>query len=69
MTTNEIGRHVGLNGMQPHNVALRIVQAHGDEINVHHSRKALGKISKQLMKIPVNGNRLCDLQEGLVPIR
>jgi len=34
-----------------------------------HSGKALGKISKELVQITVRGDCLCNLQQGLVPLR
>jgi hypothetical protein len=36
---------------------------------MHHSRKALGKISKECVQISVDGDRLRNLQQSLVPLR
>jgi len=32
-------------------------------------RQALGEVSKEFVEIAVCGNRLCDFQQGLVPLR
>ena len=31
--------------------------------------QALGKVSKEFVEIAVCGDRLCDLQQGLIPLR
>ena len=69
MTSYEIGRHVRLNGVQPHRVSDRIVQRQGDKIHMDDPRQALGKVSKEFVEIAVRGDRLCDFQQGLVPLR
>jgi hypothetical protein len=61
MAAHEIGRHVRLNGVQPHRVSDRIVQRQGDKIYMDDPRQALGEVSKEFVEIAVRGDRLCDL--------
>jgi hypothetical protein len=35
---------------------------------MHHSRKALGKISKEFVEVAVCGDRLRNLQQSLIPL-
>jgi hypothetical protein len=35
---------------------------------MYNPRKALGEVSKQFVEIAVRRDRLCDLQQGLVPL-
>jgi hypothetical protein len=35
---------------------------------VDDPRQALGEVSKQFVEIAVRGDRLCDLQQGFVPL-
>ena len=69
MTAFKIGRHVRLDGMQPHRITSRIVEGEGDEIDMDNTRKALSQISKKLIQIAVNRDRLRDFQQGLVSFR
>jgi hypothetical protein len=69
MATHEIGRHIRLNAVQSHRVTRRIVQGQGNKIYMDHTRKALGEISKKFVEIAVCGDRLRNLQQGLVPLR
>ena len=55
--------------MQSHRVTNRIVQGQGDKIHMDHAGKALGEISKEFVEVAVCGDRLRNLQQGLVPLR
>jgi hypothetical protein len=55
--------------MQSHGIPRRIVQGQGDEIDMHHSGKALGKISKEFVEVAMCGDRLRNLQQSLVSLR
>src|SRR5215831_17860375 len=68
MATDQVRRHIRLNRLQSHDVASRIIQGQGDEIDMHDSGQALGEISKEFVQISVCGDRLCNLQQGLVPL-
>jgi hypothetical protein len=69
MATHEIGRDIRLDTMQSHGIPRRIVQRQGNEIDMHHSGKALGKILAKRVEIAVDGDRLRNLQQSLVPLR
>ncbi|MFI5223210.1 MAG: hypothetical protein ACHQX3_03025, partial [Nitrospirales bacterium] len=45
------------------------VQRQGDKIHMDDPRQALGKVSNEFVEIAVCGDRLRNLQQGLVPLR
>jgi hypothetical protein len=69
MSPDKVCRHIGLDRMQPHGVLNRIVYGQRDEINLHNPRKPLGEIAKELIKVPLRSDRLCDLKKSLVAFR
>jgi hypothetical protein len=66
---DQVGRHVRLNGVQPHGIPDGIVQGQGDEIDLHHAGKMLSKITTKRIEIPLSSNRLRHFQEALIPLR
>ena len=68
MTAHKIGRDIRLDTVQSHGIPRRIVQRQGNEIDMHHSGKALGKILAKRVEIAVDGDRLRNLQQRLVPL-
>ncbi len=46
-----------------------IIHGERDKIDLHNPRESMGEIAKELIKIPLRRNRLCDLKKGLVALR
>ena len=69
MAPHEIRRHIGLNGMQPHQFLDGVIEGEVDKIHLHDPRESMGEIVKQLIKVTLCGNCLRDLQERLVALR
>lgn len=69
MPPYEVRRYIGLNRVQPHHFLDEIVQREVDKIDLHDPRKSLGKVTKELIKVPLRGDRLCHFEESLIPLR
>jgi hypothetical protein len=63
MAADEIGRHVGLDGLQAHRVPRLVVQGKRDEIHVDDPRKATGEFPEEPVQVAMRGDGLRDLQE------
>jgi hypothetical protein len=68
MAPHEIRRHVGLNGMETHHFLDGIMQGEVDIIDLHDPRKPVGKVAKELIEVPLRGDRLHDFEERLVAL-
>src|SRR5690349_2364612 len=69
MTTDQVRRYVGLDGVQSHDIARGVVQRERHKIHLHHSGEALGEIPKQFMQIAMGGERFRHFEEGSVSFR
>ena len=63
MSADQIGRHIRLNGVQPHHLLDWVIQGEPDEVDPHYTGKALRDLPKELVKVSVSGNGLRDFQQ------
>ena len=68
MAADKIGRHVGLDRLQPHPISRGVVEREGHKIHLHDTGKTPSKIAKQFVQIAMGGNRFCHFEQSLIAL-
>ena len=68
MAADKIGRHVGLNRLQPHPISRGVVEREGHKIHLHDTGKTPSKIAKQFVQIAMSGDRFCHFEQSLIAL-